>query len=214
MLYGVIDNQVTAKVFGKVGHLSNFMLRMIAKQALQDSIGALAFTAGRTYEVDLVGIVKDAPGKSDGSFRFEYFDNVDEVVASKKTNVTAQNIESLLLTDDQSELRRCLNDFQMALANHLDSPFYCYRALESVRRHLGRKAGLSDKAKQWEHMRTILSISEAEIYKVKGYSDPLRHGAHAGFNGSEWRWIISTTWDTLERYIKLLLKERSSAQQE
>lgn len=213
MLYGVIDNQITAKVFGKVGHLSNFMLRMIAKQALQDSIGAIAFTTGRTYEVDLVGIVKDAPGKSDGSFRFDYFDNLDDVVTSKKTNITVQHIESLLLTDEQSELRRCLNDFQMALTNHLDSPFYCYRALESVRGHLGRRAELSDKAKQWEHMRTLLSISKAEILKVKDCSDPLRHGVHATFNGSEWRAIISITWDILERYIKLLLKETSSVQQ-
>jgi len=204
LLFGVIDNQLTAKLTGKIEHLSNFMLKTIVSQAAQDIINSVAFTTGRLFELDLIGVVKDEKQRADGSVRFDYFDNYDEVISARKPSVTVQDIVALCISEDGIPVRRCLNDLSMALKEHADSPFYCYRALETIRGHLGNKRDETSDSKQWEVMREILVVDRADIDKVKKYADPLRHGTAVNFTGAEWREIISITWNIVEAYIRFL----------
>jgi hypothetical protein len=169
----VIDNQLTAKLTGKIGDLSNYMLKSIVSQAVRSTLDSVAFTTGQLLELDLIGLLRDDVQKADGSFAFHYFDPCDEVVAARKTKLTAQEVAALF-TEAGIPLRRCLKDLHMALKDPAGSPFYCYRALETVKGHLGSKAGEVKDNRQWEVMREALRVERAEIEKVKKHADPLR----------------------------------------
>jgi hypothetical protein len=56
----VEDGQLTARVIGNVDHLSNFTLKSIVRQAEQSWLNVHAFMHGETFQVDIIGIVKDA----------------------------------------------------------------------------------------------------------------------------------------------------------
>jgi hypothetical protein len=70
----VEDGQLTARIIGDVGHLSNYILKSMVRQVEQSWLNAHAFVHGETFEVDIVGIVKDAEDRADGSARFYYHD--------------------------------------------------------------------------------------------------------------------------------------------
>jgi hypothetical protein len=143
LIFGVMDNQLVGRLIGKIGHLSNFTLKMIVDQAAKDVMNAIAFTTGRLYGIDLIGVTKESGDRGDGSIAFHYFDNSDEVIANRTPSVTVRELASLFITANGIPVRRCLSDLRMALTEHIDSPYYCYRALETIRGHLGAKHGES-----------------------------------------------------------------------
>jgi hypothetical protein len=167
---------------------------------------------GYLFELDLAGLLRDDKRKDDGSFEFHYFDPQDEVIGARETKLTVQEISALFITNDGVPVRRCLNDLHMALKDHADSPFYCYRALETVRWHLGNKVGAVKDKEQWEVLRQSLGVDRSAIEKVKKHADSLRHGIPISYRGDEWREIISITWDVVENYIRYLQKVSTKRQ--
>jgi hypothetical protein len=115
-------------------------------------------------------------------------------------------IYRICISDDGISLCRCLNDLRTALRELNDSPFYCYRAIETIKGHIGDRLGETTDKGQWEAMREMLGVNRDDLEIVKKLADPLRHGRAIKFDGSEWRKIIHISWDVTEAYIMLLSK--------
>lgn len=92
LIFGVIDNQLAARIIGNVGDLSNFTINNIVRQAEQSLLNAHAFLSGEMLEVDIVGIAKDVRQRDDGSLEFHYIDNVDEVIQARDARVSLEDI--------------------------------------------------------------------------------------------------------------------------
>jgi hypothetical protein len=135
VLVGVIDNQLTAKMVGDIGKQSNVAVKNIVAGAEQIALNAVAFTSGAVFDVDVIGVINDVVDRADGSFEFHYFDTHD-VITNRKRVLELQQIWNLCISDDGLPLRMCLSDLQMALRKFEDSPFYCYRAIETVKNHI------------------------------------------------------------------------------
>lgn len=99
-----------------------------------------------------------------------------------------------------------MNDLRMALRNHTDGPFYCYRAMETIRHDIGRRYELNDKKQQWEQTRAVLTVSADDIGTVKALADALRHGEPIRYTGQQWRQVISITWNVVEAYMLFVLE--------
>jgi hypothetical protein len=149
LIFGVIDNQLAARIIGNVGDLSNFTLNNIVRQAEQSLLDAHAFIHGEMFEVDIVGIARDVRDRADGSLEFHYLDNVDEVIQARDALVSLEDVWALCQSDAGLYLRSSLNDLRMALRNHTDGPFYCYRAMETIRHDIGHRYKIKEKKQQW-----------------------------------------------------------------
>jgi hypothetical protein len=206
LIFGVIDNQLAARIIGNVSDLSNFTLNNIVRQAEQSLLNAHAFIHGEMFEVDIVGVAKDVRDKEDGSLEFHYLDNTDEVVRARDARVCLEDIWILCQSDAGLYIRSALNDLRMALRNHTDGLFYCYRAMETIRHDIGRRYELEDKNQQWERTRDVLAVTRDDIDIVKALADALRHGEPIRYTGAQWRQAISITWNFVEAYMLFVLE--------
>lgn len=187
LIFAVIDNQLTARIIGEIDHLSNFTLNSMVRQAEQTLLNAHAFLHGEVFEVDIVGIASDVRNRSDGSLTFDYQDNVDEVINARRPRVSIQNIWNLLQSGVSLYVQRALNDLRMALKYHHDGPFYCYKAVETIRHDIGRRYGLTEKKEQWDRTWEVLGRSRADIDIFTELARALRHGEHVRYSGEKWR---------------------------
>lgn len=205
LLFGVSDNQLIAKVQGEIGKQSNAGLKHMVTQAEEIVLNTIAFTTGTIFEVDVVGLIRDRDDRADGSFDFHHFDNTHDIITERGSSFDWKQIWEICISDDGLPLRRCLNDLRSALKDFGDSPFYCYRAMETIKGHIGYLSGETKDKKQWRVMRNVLGLSRADLEVVKDLADPLRHGGSLSYDGSQWREVIRISWDATDAYIRYLL---------
>ena len=206
LLFGVSDNQLIAKVRGEIGKQSNAALKHMVTQAEEIVLNAIAFTTGTVFEVDVIGVIRDRDDRADGSFDFHYLDNVHDIIAERSPSFDFKQIWVLCISEDGLPLRRCLKDLRSALMEVDDSPFYCYRAIETIKGHIGDRFGETRDKKQWEVMRKVLGLNRADLQVLKDLADPLRHGRPLNYYGSQWREIVTITWNVADAYIRFLLE--------
>lgn len=200
LIFGVVDNQLIAKIIGEIGAQSNAALCNCVRQAENIVLNIEAFTSGRVFELDIVGIMREKANLSDGSMEFHYLDN-HEFIADRVGSLDASCIWELCIHDDGLPLRMCLNDLRMALKEQNDAPFYCYRAVETIKNHVAFASHDNDKL-QWEVTRDTLGVEKAKVMTIKKLADPLRHGKSIRFTGAEWRNIVLIAWEITEAYMK------------
>lgn len=204
VLLGVVDNQLVANVTGHIGGQSNVYLKDLVTQAELIVLNAVAFLSGTIFDVDIINVVREREGVADGSIDVHYMDNVHDVIADRKSPISLQEIYQLCVSDDGLSLRRCLNDLRTALRELSDSPFYCYRAIETIKNDIGNRFEKTKDENQWEVTREKLSVSRADIEFIKKLADPLRHGRAIKFEGAEWRKIVLIAWDVTDAYMRFL----------
>ena len=100
-------------------------------------------------------------------------------------------------------MQRCFADLVSAMKNADDTGFYCYRALESLRRHCAETHGLSNsgKAAQWEKFREVASTNRDSIDRIKATADPARHGEVVGITSEKRAELLTATWDIVDSYL-------------
>jgi hypothetical protein len=97
--------------------------------------------------------------------------------------------------------RSALADVSNALRFDEDSPFFCYRTLESMRKHYAAITGARSDKKSWEALRADLGIDHSEIDALKEFADTRRHGgAGTSLHADHLHW---TQWTrkVLERFL-------------
>jgi hypothetical protein len=204
IIFGVVDNQYTAQIIGDIGEQSNVMLKDMAAQSENIVLSAYAFVKGIVFDVDIIGIIRKPEGKSDGSIDYHYMDNIHDVITNRESSINLQDIWNVCISEEGTSLVRCLNDLKMALKEINETPFYCYRAIETIKFHLGTHYGEEKDKKQWEITREVLAIEEKDLYSIKDLADPIRHGKSIHYRGKQWRDVIRIAWDITEKYIQFL----------
>lgn len=100
-------------------------------------------------------------------------------------------------------IRRCLADLSFAIKRADDTPFYCFRALESLRQSFG--ADLSE-AEQWKLMGAAVGTTKAEMEPLRTRAFPARHGIPKPLTDQERQDLFLYTWGVVERYIDFRLE--------
>lgn len=97
-------------------------------------------------------------------------------------------------------LRRCFADLRRAINNPVDTGFFCYRAIESLKLSFCKKECCDEKA-GWLKLRNSLKVDRANIDKIKKFADPVRHGDGIRISDKERGELFTITWDIVDRYI-------------
>jgi hypothetical protein len=115
----------------------------------------------------------------------------------------ARQVRKMLDGASSLYLTRCLADLRSAIVRASDTAFYCYRAIESLRRHHASMHELthaSDSA-QWEAFREFCDLDEAEIRSLQKSADPLRHANYFEASLGSRAPFFQFTWQIVDRYI-------------
>jgi hypothetical protein len=91
---------------------------------------------------------------------------------------------------------------EATLQTHM-TPFYCFRAIESIKNFFGAKYDIKKDDKQWEKLKEELNIERTIIDEVKKFADPIRHGDIGQvISWEKWKGILLTTRQLIDKFIE------------
>lgn len=169
-----------------------------AEQLAHIVIGALGFSLGSGYSVELIQVTEEdgtphvfgvrpvgsAPSQTLG---FE----PHGLVFNRAFQLSCRNIF----------FRLALRDFLRAFTDTTDCATYCFRAIESIKASFVFKTGID----RWDDMHAALGTDRVSIDNtVKDFADPIRHGnwVNARTTDSVTRWrMLEKTRDVLLKYL-------------
>lgn len=199
----VILNQVAVHVSSN-REWDIFDLRNIIRTMLLNQLASIGYLKGYSYDLDITRVYSK-------ELDMDTVFGIDIPCLSHRENSTD-------LGDDLNELfkkssgingvliNRCLHDLALSIKYADDTAFYCYRAIESLRKHSAITAGLQSKSDsiEWVKFREKSGCDRRDIDKIKKYADPLRHGGLCETTSREREDILTTTWGIVRKYIDAL----------
>ncbi|WP_396328913.1 hypothetical protein [Burkholderia anthina] len=178
-----------------------FDLRNAVSSLVQHHLSMLAFLLGHAYEFSITRVLNR-------SRNVDWVFGIDTPLVLDEHPVDDVGAELLLLRNKTTGpngvyLNRCFGDLTAALKFPDDTPFYCYRALESLRHHAAAVHGLraSSSADQWAKFREVANCEKAAIMTIKDAADGLRHGDPLQFENVDRAEVIRATWRIVRAYV-------------
>lgn len=135
----------------------------------QSYVSALGFAFGGGYSVDITLVIRE-----DGQSHF--FGPKTPALEFADTQQVFRDGMSLVARDPH--FRFALIDYCNSLTNHVQSGWYCYRAVEAIACAF-LEEGQCDKPdnQTWNRMHAALGTSKQDITSIlKPKADPIRHG--------------------------------------
>ncbi|MGE8051787.1 hypothetical protein ACQKPT_26295 [Pseudomonas monteilii] len=173
---------------------------IIAEHFAMIVVGALGFSLGSGYSVELINVIAEdgtshilgvRPTDPDGHGTTLGFAPHDSALVSAFTLATSNIF-----------FRLALRDYSRAINDASDCPTYCYRAIESIMSHFAFEANIEN---GWRLMHAALGTEKSQIEDlIKSYADPIRHGnwitAHETTHEIRWK-MLSLTREILEKFM-------------
>jgi len=174
--------------------------QIIAEHFAMIVVGALGFSLGSGYSVELINVIGE--------------DGASHVLGVRPTDPeghgttlefspsTPTLVNAFTLATSNIFFRLALRDYTRAINDASDCPAYCYRAVESVMSDFAFDANVEN---GWKLMHAALGTQKSQIeHLIKSYADPIRHGnwVTARETTHEIRWkMLSLTREILEKFM-------------
>lgn len=161
-------------------------------------IGALGFSLGSGYSVELIQVTEE--------------DGTPHVLGVRPTGDHEKDTlgftphgpimnRAFQLANENIFFRLALRDYLRAITDPIDCPTYCYRTIESIKSAFAFKFGRDD----WNIMHKALGTNKNTIeIAIKSYADPTRHGnwIYTPVTDKHIRWkMLKLTRDILNKYL-------------
>jgi hypothetical protein len=161
-------------------------------------IGALGFSLGSGYSVELIQVTEEDGTPHVFGVR-PTGDHEDDTLGFSPHGPIMNR--AFRLANENIFFRLALRDYLRAIIDHIDCPTYCYRAIESIKSAFAFKSGKDD----WVIMHDALGTDKNMIEKdVKFYADSVRHGnwINTPVTDKHIRWkMLKLTRDILNKYL-------------
>lgn len=207
MKFSIQNSQITAVMAWENDNEDTFTLRNILKAFVEPIINITGFLKGYAFDIEITKVFESDLNE------IRVFNNDIPVLAERnKTRELSEvkNIYPLCSGPEGVYLRRCLGDLNMAMKHADDTPFYCYRALESLKQYFGFVNGITGDREQWKSMATALGGKEEDITPIKDLAFPARHDIPNPITDQKRRDIFLLTWGIVESFIDYRLKQCGS----
>jgi hypothetical protein len=169
----IVASQIVVRVVGDWDGVDTATLKNIVRSHISTVVDAFGFTLGMAFEIEITGVI-DSSGQP-------------TVFGSGIPELTKNEPDKpLQLRDLVNALDACPNHLALALADlreahrdPLDTPFHCYRAIETVMQYFRNTGGTPvSKDQAWNRLRTSLRITENFIRTP--LVSPATHRRHGG----------------------------------
>lgn len=194
-------SQIVARVSVLEGTADLATLRNILSDHVHSFIDLIGFKQGQHFDVEIVAAADC------GSDEWAVFGTVVPTIAFHQGMEPASgtldgNMFGKVSTDQSAGL--ALADFRRAMRDAVGTGFFCYRAIESIKRGFGT----GDDAHAWERMRRDLRVKRDAIDYVKAHADTRRHGGARSVTDDDRGRLFRITKDIIDRYINYLLGDK------
>jgi hypothetical protein len=205
--FNIYNNQITAFVEWENDSEDIYTLRNITKAGVELITNVVGFLKGYAYDVE---ITKIFDGELDLSFVFGVQIPALEERNKDRDASTVNYIYPLCFDSEGVYLRRCLGDLGMAIKHPDDTPFYCFRALESLKQYFGYTTGAATDREQWEEMTKAIGGKRDDVEPIRELAFPARHGVPKPVTDQMRKDAFFTTWNIVERFIDYRLTRSGS----
>jgi hypothetical protein len=207
MKFSIQNSQITAVMEWENDSEDIFTLRNILKTFVEPILNITGFLKGYAFDIEITKVFE-----SDLNEIRVFNNDIPALAERNKTRelTEAKNIYPLCSGPEGIYLRRCLGDLNMAMKHADDTPFYCYRALESLKQYFGFVNGITGDREQWKSMASALGGREEDVTPIKDLAFPARHGIPNPITDPKRKDIFLLTWNIVERFIDYRLKQCGS----
>ena len=185
-------------------------VRNYVKASVMQTVSVISFLKGYGYDVEISKVHTDELD----AYRVFGIDIpvVENLFSDLNINTAFRQILPLLSGGKGIFLQRCLTDLNLALRYLDDTPFYCYRALESLKQSFAWSLNLDPKDDKlhWIKMAEAIGGHKSETEPVFSLAFPARHGMPARLTDEKRADIFKRTWLIVERYVNFRLSQIKS----
>ncbi len=191
-------SQLTA-IFESDTEVTDFAtLKNYIADVVRTIVDVYGYLSGCGYDVEIVKLILP------GSAQPMIFGVDIPVLRPSNPDISGPFNQMINLFQDTRGLyvQRCLADLREAIRSPKDTAFFCYRAIEALRQYFVIEEKITgDKADSWERLRSALGVERDIIDYIKGFSDPLRHGADKSISDAERADIFKKTQFIINRFV-------------
>jgi hypothetical protein len=178
-----------------------YTLRNIVLNIVNSDLTAIGYLKGYAYDVEVTRALNALRGL-DEVFGID----VPCIALPRKDVALDTELDALRLTLGSRHgmyINRCFADLTFALRHADDTAFYCYRAIEALRRHCAASNGIEDnnRAVQWRKFREVANVDEGEVRNISEAAKDVRHAGFANFDSEGRAKILTQTWAIVDRYL-------------
>lgn len=178
-------------------------LRNYVEQLVRTEVDAFGYLEGRGYDVEITSVTS-----ADGQPLVVFGVEIRELQESKSERpVSFEELWKLLWDAKAAPLRRALGDLREAIRAPLDTGFFCYRAVESLRQGFVEPEDGDSKGASWERLRNALCIDRSWIDELQKFGNPQRHGATPYMSGEERLLAMRLAWKVVDRLVEYVKRD-------
>jgi len=157
-------------------------LKNICINLVNSIIAAIGYHSGIGWNSEITQILNR-------KLNINYVYGADIPCLSKRNDIKTfkdfwQKISSVP-PNERRFIDRCFSDLQLAITHPLDTPFYCYRAIESLRHLCSIRYELIEERDQWQKLSELSGKTWGDTKLIKDYANDARHGNHKNFTGEQ-----------------------------
>ena len=174
-------------------------LRNEVSTIIRHQLAIAGLLLGYSYNLEITRVTTP-----DGMIDHVYGIDIPCLVKKMEGKFSSKEFTGLLVKSSGPKgfiLHRCFTDLTLAMQHAIDTAFYCYRAIESLRQHWGAVNDVSDKSAQWEGFRNFLGIGKDSINPIRIAAEGVRHGELIPITDQERTELFMRTWDLVEAYL-------------
>lgn len=181
-----------------------FDLRNLVFDFINHRLAMLNYATGNTLEIDISRVQNENQQLDEPILRYI------PCIAERNREIDLQAWISEV--DRKSSgphgfyIHRSLNDLSSAMKYPMDTAWYCYRAIETLRIHHSQNQTppIADRDEQWESFREVTGITEEQTRRVWDASGELRHGRTITVSDQDRQDLFNLTWDIVDAYLQAI----------
>jgi len=191
-IVSIVASQVSV-VFNTNSDSDLLTLKNYVEYLVRNLVDAFGYLSGRGYDIEITSAINH-----EGKYTV-FGVGISELENSQ--NERPLSFQQLLIAMAKSQhLHRALGDLREAIRSPIDTGFFCYRAVESIRQNFKKEEDGDDIILSWERLRKSLLIDRSWIDKIKKFADPARHGDITYISGKDRILIMQHTWKLIDRF--------------
>jgi hypothetical protein len=178
-------------------------LKHLVNYLVIDQLSAISYLVGCVYDFQITRVINRNTG-------VDYVYGVEnQVIYGRRGqgNIEADlaKIRDLQVGEHGVLIHRCLADLMSAMRYREDTPFYCYRAIESLRHHycLINDITTKNESEKWAKFREGGGFSREQIVWISELAKELRHGNISNVDSDQCAELLRVTWDIVDSYVGL-----------
>lgn len=186
--------------------INPWTLRNVLRRGVNSQLDMYGFVEGRAFDAEITAMI--GPSGSEWVFEREIpvlFNKFDSDEAGEYIN----KMQALFEAAEAGYLHLSLRDFRLAITEPNETGFACYRAVESIRKHIQEIHDIPDdddhRIDGWDKMHEELGTNKEDLIKIQQeFASERRHGGLELMTDEQREHAFLTTHDAICRYINYL----------